>query len=135
MISAMAAMVMLTFMLGMYAFRLRVRSVKEGRVRARAYKLMEADFPDEIIKSTRSFNNQFEIPVVFYVGALLYIVTGHGESIVGITLAWLFVISRFVHAYIHITYNHLLHRLIAFWVAYTFVAAFWLNLLVLVYTA
>jgi len=88
------------------------------------------EVPDIITKSTRNFNNQFEIPVLFYVVCTLYI-SLNIESLLAIVLAWGFVVLRFIHAYIHLTYNHILHRMSVFWLAFLSVMAMWINLLVL----
>jgi len=85
--------------------------------------------PDIITKTSRNFNNQFEVPLLFYVVATLYISLDVMSSL-SIALAWVFVISRLAHSYIHITYNHTLHRMIAFFIGFLAVLALWVNLLV-----
>jgi len=127
----MALMVLLTFIVGCIAVTTRFASVKKGDVNAKYYRLMQGqEVPDIITKSTRNFNNQFEIPVLFYVVCTLYI-SLNIESLLAIVLAWGFVVLRFVHAYIHLTYNHVLHRLSVFFLAFLSVMAMWINLLVL----
>ena len=131
MIYAMFAMVVLTFLVGCIAFFTRVNSVKQKQLSPKDFKLMDAErYPDNVIKTTRCFNNQFEVPVLFYAACLCYL-TLDASSYLGVLLAWGFVVCRIAHAYIHITYNHLLHRIIAFWLAVLMVMALWLNLLVL----
>jgi len=44
--------------------------------------------------------------------------------------AWLFVSLRYLQAYVHLTYNHLLHRMSAFWLAFFCVIALWINLVI-----
>ena len=123
------AMVMLTVVIGAITLKSRFSSVKSGEVSPKYYKLMDGeDVPEIITKTTRCFNNQFEIPILFYVVCTLYISLGI-ESLLGVILAWLFVVLRCIHAYIHLTYNHILHRLSAFWLAFLSVIVLWLNLL------
>jgi hypothetical protein len=50
------------------------------------------------------FDNQFQLPVLFYVLTILSIVTRHAD-VVFVVLAWVFVLSRFGHAYVHTTSN------------------------------
>lgn len=88
------------------------------------------EVPEIITKTTRNFNNQFEIPVLFYVVCTLYI-SLNIESLVAIVLAWTFVALRFLHSYIHLTYNHVLHRMSVFSLSFLCVIAMWINLLVL----
>lgn len=131
MINAMFAMVLLTIVVGLVAFKTRVASVKTGAVRAKFYSLMQGqDVPDNVVKSTRNFNNQFEVPVLFYVVCTLHVVLGL-ENLVALVAAWAFVGFRVAHAYIHLNYNYLLHRVIAFWAAVFCVLVLWLNVMLL----
>ncbi|MER2492498.1 MAPEG family protein [Catenovulum sediminis] len=128
MIYAMFAMVMLTFLVGIITFKTRVNSVKKGEVSARYYKLMQGDeIPEAVIKTSRNFTNQFEIPVLFYVAASLFAAL-QIESDIALACAWIFVACRCAHAFIHLTYNHLLHRIIAFWAANFAVLSMWISL-------
>lgn len=123
-------MVLLTLIVGLIAVKNRFASVKKGSVKAKYYRLMEGqDVPEIITKTTRNFNNQFEVPVLFYVICTLYI-SLNIDSIVAIILAWVFVVLRYVHSYIHLTYNHILHRMTMFWLAFLCVIAMWVNLLI-----
>lgn len=129
MIYAMAAMVLLATIVAFVTITTRMRSVKQGGVKARYYKLMQGqDVPEEVIKTGRNFNNQFEVPVLFYVVATLHVVL-QVEHEVAIYLAWAFVFFRYLHAVIHLTYNHVLHRLLSFFAAFLSVLALWGHLL------
>lgn len=131
MLYPMFLMVLLTFIVGFIAVKVRFASVKNGDVSTTYYKLMDGqNVPEIVTKTTRNFNNQFEIPVLFYVVCTLYISFGV-ENIVAVIFAWLFVSLRFVHSYIHLTYNHILHRMLTFWAAFICVMVLWVNLLVL----
>jgi hypothetical protein len=124
-------MVLLTVIVGLITIKTRFVSVQKGSVKAKYYRLMAGqDVPENITKTTRNFNNQFEIPVLFYVICTLYI-SLNIDSLVAIVLAWLFVFFRYLHSYIHLTYNHILHRLTAFILAFLCVIAMWINLLIL----
>ncbi|MFL0800253.1 MAG: MAPEG family protein [Agarilytica sp.] len=130
MIYPMFVMVVLTIGIGLVAFVVRVKSVKSGEVRARAYKLMGSEeYPESVVKTTRCLNNQFEVPVLFYVGCLSYL-SLDVTSISGIVFAWAFVGIRIVHATILMTYNHLLHRLLAFWFSVLMVLGLWVSLMI-----
>ncbi|MFL0803971.1 MAG: MAPEG family protein [Agarilytica sp.] len=129
MIYPMFAMVMITIGIGLIAFVVRIKSVKSGEVRVRAYKLMGSEeYPEGVVKTTRCLNNQFEIPVLFYVGCLAYL-SLEVLSGLGLVFAWAFVGLRVVHAYILMTYNHLLHRLVVFWMSVLMVLCLWVQLI------
>ncbi|WP_252730720.1 MAPEG family protein [Colwellia sp. E2M01] len=126
----MFAMVLLTFIIACIAVKARFASVKTGELSPKYFRLMDGqDVPDFITKTTRNFNNQFEIPTLFYVVCTLYICFGI-ESSVALVFAWLFIISRVAHSIIHLTYNHILHRMLTFWASFMCVMALWINLLI-----
>ncbi|MGH8030605.1 MAG: MAPEG family protein, partial [Arenimonas sp.] len=56
-----------------------------------------------------NFNNQFQLPVLFYVAVLVAHATGQGSELF-VQLAWAFVATRLVHALIQWTYNRVVHR-------------------------
>ncbi len=131
MLYPMFAMIVLTSIVGVMVLSVRVKSVKAGQVRLRSLKLMENEgWPELVQKTTNNFSNQFEIPMLFYVAGVAYLALGI-DSFVGLVAAWSFVVFRVIHAYIHITYNHILHRLTAFWLAFMAVLVMWINLLVI----
>ncbi len=82
--------------------------------------------PEIVTKTSRHFNNQFEIPALFYVACTLYISFG-----VDSVVAWGFVVFlRFAYSYIHLTYNHIHHRVLTFRAGFICVMVLWINLLV-----
>ena len=125
----MFAMFILTVVLAFAVVKARIASVKNGEMKISYFRLMSGEaLPENVAKTTRSFNNQFEVPILFYVVCSLYIFWGV-NSYFALTNAWLFVALRIVHSYIHLTYNHVLHRMLAFWFSLLCVMALWINLL------
>ncbi len=126
------AMVILTFAVAIVAVRARFHSVRAKEVPISYFRDMQEKssitVPERIQITTRCFNNQFEVPVMFYAAGVSAMALGV-ETTLTIVTAWLFVISRCVHAWIHLTYNHILHRMRAFWVAMLWVLLLWLELL------
>lgn len=132
MIYPMFAMILLTFFIGLYTFYVRVMAVRKREVNYRAYLLMQSDqFPDYVQKASRNFNNQFEIPMLFYVVCLAFIAL-EVTSGLAMILAWAFVVVRIVHALIHLTYNHLVHRFSVFWLSALVVLAMWVHLILVI---
>ena len=114
MIYPMFAMVLLTFVVGGITFIARINSVKTGQVSPRYYKVMQStDVPEALIQKSNNFNNLFQIPTLFYAAGCLIISLGIINQLT-VVLSWLFVLSRVAHSYIHISYNHIIHRIIAF---------------------
>ncbi len=130
MLYPMFAMVLLTFVVMFTVFIWRVRSVKNGTVKARYYKLMRGDdVPDYLIAGERHFANLFETPVLFYVVCCLALIL-KVETMALQALAWVYIALRVVHAYIHLSYNHILHRLLCFWVSILIILAMWVLVLI-----
>jgi hypothetical protein len=127
----MFSVVLLTFIIGCITFKCRLANVKSGAVDPMYFKLLQGqEVPEIITKTTRCFNNMFEVPILFYAGCLLYISLGI-ESSIGLSFAWVFVLMRCVQAYVFLTYNHLIHRMLSFWFGFFSVMGMWLNLLYL----
>lgn len=130
MIYPIFAVFVLTFIIGVIAVVLRFRSVKQGNVKIKYYRTMQGqEVPEIIIKSTRCFNNMFEVPVLFYVGAVLFVSLGLTNTI-ALYAAWAFVVFRVIHTFIHLTYNNVLHRMLFFWFGVIAVLVMWVSLMV-----
>jgi hypothetical protein len=88
----------------------KAKAVKAGEVNRQQAALNNQVWPQDVVKVSNNIANQFEAPVLFYVLCLvLYSINGVG--IVAIGLAWLFTLSRFAHAYVHIGSNYVPMRL------------------------
>jgi hypothetical protein len=101
--------VILTFVLfGWMAYH-RVTSIRSGIVHPRDVALRQPNWPPRVLQIANAAHNQLEIPTLFYVLTILAIVTRKAD-IVFVVLAWIFVLSRLWHAYIHVTHNRLSAR-------------------------
>ncbi|MBT9096440.1 MAPEG family protein [Methylovulum psychrotolerans] len=68
MVYPMVAMVLLTFVIGIWMLRLRIKAVKEGVLNPGYFLLNRgAKLPDGLAKVTQHYANLFEMPVLFYV--------------------------------------------------------------------
>jgi len=96
--------VILTFAVWSFMAVLRTRDFSSGAARAENVALREPNWPPRTMQFANSFSNQFEMPILFYVLTILEYVT-HLAGIVFVVLAWIFVIFRVLHAYVHVTSN------------------------------
>ncbi len=76
------------------------KAVKHKAVDLHRAALDESAWPDAVRKINNNIRNQFEVPVLFYVLALI-LWQMNAAGALAQTLAWLFVISRVAHAFIH----------------------------------
>jgi hypothetical protein len=85
--------------------------------------------PEPSAAAARNVANQFELPVLFYVVCLaLYVV--NGASWLAVLVAWVFVVSRVLHAAIHMGSNRIGQRMPVWLVGFVAVAILWLILAV-----
>ncbi len=117
--------VILTFVLLFTMAPLRTRDFASGAVRPDDIALREQKWPKRTTQFANAFSNQFELPMLFYVLTILEYVT-HLAGIVFVVLAWIFVIFRILHAYVHVTSNIVRLRGAFFAIGAVVLAIMWL---------
>jgi hypothetical protein len=83
----------------------KTRAIKAGNVDRTKTALDNKAWPEDVVKVSNNIANQFQTPVLFYMLCILFYVTNTVSTLV-IVLAWIYVISRLIHAYVHITSNY-----------------------------
>jgi hypothetical protein len=81
----------------------RMRAAARGEVPANVA-LREPNWPPHVRQVENNYLNQFELPVLFYVLTILSILTRHADLFF-VLMAWVFVVLRIFHAYVHLTSN------------------------------
>lgn len=103
----------------------RVRSVRRREISPNDFKYGEsAAVPPNVSIPNRNYMNLLELPMLFYVVCVVLYVTADGSRL-GVLVAWAFVALRIVHSLIHLTYNHVLHRLFAFTLSNVALVSLW----------
>lgn len=119
------AMVALT---GFSLFRLgfaRMRAVRRREASLRYYAtFQDGREPDHIRVLARHYDNLFEAPLLFYVAAVLVLVTGT-EGALTVGLAWAYVVLRGIHTVIHTTTNDVPWRFRVFGLSWIVLLALW----------
>ena len=97
--------VALTLWLYIYLAIAKSRAVKLGEVDEDRRALHDDAWPDSVLQINNCIRNQFEVPLLFYVliGILWSI---GGANIYVHVAAWVFVLSRIGHAFIHTGSNY-----------------------------
>ena len=110
----------------------RLISVRRRQVHPRYYVLMSGDTPpDYVQKVGRNMANLLEVPVLFYLLAVLVILFEINNQLL-VDLAWLYVALRLVHSIIHISYNNVPHRFIVFVLSVVTLMIMWFQFMMLV---
>ena len=125
-------LVILTFFMVAATGITRLISVRRRQVHPRYYVLMSGDTPpDYVQKIGRNMANLLEVPVLFYLLAVLVILFEISSQLL-VDLAWLYVVLRLVHSIIHISYNNVPHRLIVFVLSVVTLMIMWFQFMMLV---
>lgn len=118
-------LVLMTFVLGFWLAGLRGPAFRRGEVRAENVDLRQPNWPRHTMQVSNSFSSQFELPVLFYVLTILAIISKHADFLF-VVMAWIFVLSRLAHAYVHTTSNNLSLRGSFFGIGAVVLALMWL---------
>jgi len=106
----------------------RIPMIVRGEVRVREIALSRTAWPEREKQVSNAVDNQFQLPVLFHVACLLSLAFGSGPLEVVLALA--FVLSRYVHAFIHVTSNHVIRRFWAYTAGLALLCGLWLVLVV-----
>ncbi len=102
----------------------RVGHTRRGEVKIRDIALRQPNWPERATQLGNAFTNQFELPLLFYVLVAFALLTRKAD-LVFVVLSWIFVLSRLVHAYIHVTTNRVSRRFFAFTVGSATLLVMW----------
>ncbi|MEQ1770997.1 MAG: MAPEG family protein [Devosia sp.] len=106
---------------------IRVPMVVSGRIPMRDIALSRDPWPDHEKRVSNAFDNQFQLPVLFYLGGAISLYLG--TIWIEVVVAWLFVISRVAHAAVFAITNTVPQRFLAYSLGYGVLAFFWLELI------
>src|SRR4051812_718711 len=101
--------VALTFALLFWLGPTRRRALRQGDVTLRDIALGQKAWPQRALQIANAFDNQFQLPVLFYLLTTLVLITRRAD-LVFVSLAWIFVLSRLAHAAVHTTTNDIGRR-------------------------
>lgn len=79
--------------------------------------------------AANNLRNLFEMPVLYFALVPLLLVTRHGDHTQAI-LAWVFVVLRVIHSFIHIGPNRVPARFMVYFASCLVLAAMWLGFFV-----
>jgi hypothetical protein len=96
--------VALTFGLLTWMAKLRDAALRNRDVRWRDIALREPNWPPRVMQISNAYHSQLELPLLFYVLTILAWVLRHADLLF-VVMAWMFVLLRLAHAYVHVTSN------------------------------
>ena len=120
------AQVLLTALIWFWMYYTRIREIHRANIDIQA--LAQTKQAHELLSrvSTPAENliNLFEIPVLFYVAVIVLYVT-ESVSTLYLTLTSAFVVFRYAHSLIPITYNRIIHRFLIYVTSTTILWIIW----------
>ena len=119
--------ILLVFILMIWMGIKRQSALRRGEVHPRDIALREPKWPPKAMQVANCFSNQFEIPVLFYVVTILALMTRQADLLF-VLLSWVFVILRYIHAFIHTTSNRVPRRGLVYGLGVVIVFALWVEL-------
>ncbi|MBT9445949.1 MAG: MAPEG family protein [Hyphomonadaceae bacterium] len=121
----MCALAGLTFFVLLLVPILRFIAAARREVTANDFALGESDrVPDRVRLPNRNLANLLETPVLFYVLCLALIVAD-ALTPMQVHLAWVYVGLRVLHSLVHVTFNYVPLRLVAFASSVVVLNAMW----------
>lgn len=103
------AHIFLVFMLYIALGKVKTKAVRAGQVDRQVASLNPKAWPEYVLKVSNNLDNQFASPILFYVLSMIFYATDHINGIL-ISVMGIYVLSRYLHTYVHITSNYVPHR-------------------------
>ncbi|MCB1382735.1 MAG: MAPEG family protein [Notoacmeibacter sp.] len=122
----MLAQVALVYFIYYLMSKRRIDAVKSGQVRVDQFRDNQIqNEPTASLFVRNNLANQYELPVLFYACVLSLHASG-GVNVVTLVLAWLFVATRYAHAFIHVTSNRVRRRRMLFIMGFLILGVMWI---------
>ena len=99
------ALVALLFFLLMKMALTRVGSIKAGETKLKEVALGQDAWPAPIQQTSNAYANNLQLPILFYALVAFAMLTKK-DDLIFVIMSWLFVASRYAHAFVHVTSNH-----------------------------
>ena len=116
--------VALTFGLLFWMASARRAALTSGQLKVRDIALGQTTWPNRPQQISNSYDSQFQVPLLFYILVILAWITRHADLLF-VVMAWIFVLLRIAHAYIHTTSNHVPTRFRVFAAGVFVLLAMW----------
>ncbi|PCI71795.1 MAG: hypothetical protein COB38_05210 [Gammaproteobacteria bacterium] len=82
----------------------KTSAIKAGGVDREKTALDNSAWPEGVVKVSNNITNQFQTPILFYVVCIMFYLTDTVSMAVYV-LAWVYSITRLMHAFVHVSSN------------------------------
>lgn len=123
------ALVLICYAVLITLFRSRVAGMRKHRVgiQTLADPEREAEVFSEAVNPADNFENLFEMPVLFFVASIVIFVLGKVDGLY-LAGAWLYVVFRALHSYVHCGSNRVKYRFRFFGLSVLVLLGLWLRI-------
>ncbi len=123
------AQVLLTFIVLYIMGRQRLNEARKKRIHPQktAVRTGSREAFKDAEAASDNYHNQLESPLLFYVAIMLTLMLMVQDYVI-VILAWSYVVLRYIHSFIHITYNRVMHRFAVFLFSSVVLLAIWFRL-------
>ena len=118
--------VALTFVILFWMGRVRLHALQNRELKVSDIALGQRAWPVRVTQILNTYQNQFELPMLFFVLVAFALIHPRTVDIAMIALAWAFVITRLVHAGIYTTTNAIRQRFTAFLIGGVILLVMWI---------
>lgn len=109
-----AALLVLILSVMLLTVIVRMRGVKQRKIAPKRFRTIDlTGIEDKFVTPGRNFDNQFQLPMLFLALVLFILQFGLVDDFFVVS-CWSFVTLRYIHSFIHLTSNNVIHRLTAF---------------------
>jgi len=125
------------FALVILTFLVWVAMLLRRAVRMKEYSIVPNDMPTRELADEKfgvaqlpnnNLMNLFEVPILFYFSTVV-IFQLELVDLAFVVLAWAYVVLRYAHSLIHLTYNNVLHRGIPYLLSTSILGLVWLRVI------
>ena len=105
--------VLFTMGLGLVSANARRKALLAGRARLAEVVIDPRTYPDDVKKLGNNFDNQFQMPMLWYAVTAFTLILGLASPVF-VILSWAFLAARLLHSFIHVGRNILIQRFAVF---------------------
>lgn len=117
----------LIFVVWLVMYATRIAEMKRNNIDPQDLADAEAKYTllKNVAGASDNFKNQFELPILFIIAILTALILVIQSPLLN-SLAMVFVLLRMVHSFVHITYNKVMHRFMAYALSAVALIGMWL---------
>ncbi len=122
------ALVFLTFYVLLLLGYQRVKAVKDKSIDVKFFRTYSGyDSPEKLTLISQNFDNLLALPILLYFACTISYITNN-VTLPLVILAWVYVLARYLHSFIHISNNRLKFRFPVFFFGTIVLMVFWIVL-------